>query len=47
MWILKEVYLNITARIAINRRFYWDIIIWPVIYISGYKIILQKTREDA
>jgi len=46
MWIL-EAYLNITARIAIKRKLYWDIAISPAVYISGYKVILQETPEDA
>lgn len=46
MWIL-EAYLNITARIAIKRKLYWDIAISPGIHISGYKVILQETPEDA
>lgn len=46
MWIL-EVCLNTTARIAINRKLCCDIIISLAICISGYKIILQETPEDA
>lgn len=46
MWIL-EAYLNITARIAIKRKLYWDIAISPAVYTSGYKVILQETPEDA
>lgn len=46
MWIL-EVHLNIKAGIPINRRLYWDIITQLVIYVSGYRIILQEIPEDA